>query len=114
MTSEPCRYCGGAILWAKTPTGKSMPIDLEPVDMGNVRVVEAGSKEIQMTAESLARQAYIAYGDHTGWKNFAGLAMPQWEELPVGIRIAWQCAVIRVIDQIFATARHAILRPEDP
>lgn len=40
MNHEPCRYCGGSVLWARTPTGKSMPVDLEPVDLGNVRIVE--------------------------------------------------------------------------
>lgn len=31
-----CRSCGATILWAKTDTGKSMPLDAEPDSAGNV------------------------------------------------------------------------------
>jgi hypothetical protein len=31
-----CRTCGASIVWAKTPTGKSMPVDFEPASGGNV------------------------------------------------------------------------------
>jgi hypothetical protein len=31
-----CRSCGASILWAKTTTGKSMPIDTAPAADGNV------------------------------------------------------------------------------
>lgn len=31
-----CKSCGASILWAKTDTGKSMPVDAEPTDDGNV------------------------------------------------------------------------------
>lgn len=27
-----CRSCGAAIIWAKTESGRSMPLDAEPVD----------------------------------------------------------------------------------
>lgn len=67
-----------------------------------------------MTIETMARQAYMAYGDCTGWTNFAGLPMPQWEELPPGIRSAWQCAVVRVVDQLGATVRHMLLQEKAP
>lgn len=36
---DACRLCGAPILWAKTTTGKQMPIDREPEDMGNVRLI---------------------------------------------------------------------------
>jgi hypothetical protein len=31
-----CRSCGAAITWARTTTGKRMPVDAHPVDGGNV------------------------------------------------------------------------------
>jgi hypothetical protein len=37
---DVCRYCGDPIIWAHTPTGKRMPINRDPVDLGNVRLVD--------------------------------------------------------------------------
>lgn len=34
-----CRSCGTEIKWAKTETGKSMPLDPTPVPDGNVELV---------------------------------------------------------------------------
>jgi hypothetical protein len=31
-----CKSCGAEIIWAKTPTGKSMPLDAEPHPRGNI------------------------------------------------------------------------------
>ena len=31
-----CRSCGGAITWAKTDAGKSMPVDVEPTEDGTL------------------------------------------------------------------------------
>jgi hypothetical protein len=39
-----------------------------------------------------AQAGYIAYGDSVGWKNYAGLPMPTWAELPERIRQAWMAA----------------------
>ena len=36
MPVSTCRSCGAAIVWAKTTTGKSMPLDAEPVPDGNI------------------------------------------------------------------------------
>lgn len=33
-----CRSCGAEIVWAKTETGKSIPIDAEPVNEGNIHL----------------------------------------------------------------------------
>lgn len=42
---------------------------------------------------TLARAAYARYGATTDYKNFLGLPMPTWEELPEKIREAWVAAV---------------------
>jgi len=40
-----------------------------------------------------AHAAYDRYGAYVDWKNYAGLPMPQWSELPARIRNAWRSAV---------------------
>lgn len=42
---------------------------------------------------TLAQIAYEAYGDVTGGKNYQGLPMPQWADLPARIKAAWNAAV---------------------
>ena len=46
--------------------------------------------------ESLGSSAYEAYGATTDHKNYQGLPMPTWEELPEKIRVAWRAAASRV------------------
>lgn len=43
MQTSRCRSCGAAIIWAKTPAGKTMPIDAEPTPYGNIALVPAGA-----------------------------------------------------------------------
>ena len=44
----------------------------------------------------LAEEAYGAYGAATGWKNFQGNEMPEWKDLPDGIKLAWLCAASHI------------------
>jgi hypothetical protein len=39
--------------------------------------------------EELAKKAYFAYGQTTDFKNYQGLPMPEWENLPEAIQKAW-------------------------
>lgn len=34
-----CNSCGARIIWARTSTGRSMPVDAEPTDDGNVELL---------------------------------------------------------------------------
>ncbi len=43
--------------------------------------------------EAIASHAYNAYGLTTEFKNYAGLPMPPWENLPPTIQLAWKNAV---------------------
>ena len=45
---------------------------------------------------SLAMVAYHAYGSVTDHKNYQGLPMPEWDELPPKIQDAWRAAVAAV------------------
>lgn len=37
-----CRSCGAEIIWALTDSGKRMPVDAEPVEGGNLRLIPDG------------------------------------------------------------------------
>jgi hypothetical protein len=41
---------------------------------------------------NLAKRAYEAYCDVVNWKNYQGLPVPRWHELPAKIREAWMAA----------------------
>jgi hypothetical protein len=41
-----CGSCNGAVIWASTSNGKSMPVDAVPVEDGNVEVLRAGGRVV--------------------------------------------------------------------
>jgi hypothetical protein len=43
-----------------------------------------------------AKIAYAAYGAETDYKNYQGLPMPTWDELPDKIKLAWIAAATAV------------------
>lgn len=45
------------------------------------------------TTEDLAKVAYRAYGETTGFKNYRGEPMPEWDGLGDRIQAAWLAAV---------------------
>ncbi|MFN6460835.1 MAG: hypothetical protein RMZ41_003180 [Nostoc sp. DedVER02] len=49
--------------------------------------------------EELAKKAYIAYGRTTDFRNYQGLPMPEWENLPQSIQEAWVNAASAISDQ---------------
>lgn len=49
-----------------------------------------------MDSETLAKQAYHAYGEVTDFKNYQGLPMPDWNDLTPTIQQAWQAAATEV------------------
>lgn len=65
----------------------------------------------------LARAAYHAYNQHSGWKNFEGKPCPRWEDLPEAVRQHWGAAVIMVESELALrlARRFALpLGPTDP
>jgi hypothetical protein len=46
-------------------------------------------------AEVDGQDAYTAYGDVVGWRNFQDLPMPAWENLPPKIRAGWIAAAAK-------------------
>lgn len=39
MNTGKCKSCGASIIWAKTINGKSIPLNADPVDFGNVALI---------------------------------------------------------------------------
>jgi hypothetical protein len=48
---------------------------------------------------TIASDAYQAYGRVTNFKNYQGLEMPGWMELPDQIRLAWTAAVKQAVEE---------------
>jgi hypothetical protein len=61
-------------------------------------------RQTTTTPESRARIAYTAYGRVTGFRNFLGEPMPDFDNLPPKIQEAWTNAA-RVIWEIATTGR---------
>lgn len=53
---------------------------------------------VLVLVEEAAQVAYAAYGATTDYKNYQGLAMPAWPDLPSKIRDAWRAAACAVAD----------------
>ena len=54
------------------------------------------SAESGMSWCDIAASAYRAYAASTGHKNYQGLPMPHWHDLPPTIQTAWEAAVRQV------------------
>ena len=52
MKKTKCRSCGAPIFWAKTEGNKNIPIDLEPVEDGNIGI---RSKDLEESRNPIAR-----------------------------------------------------------
>lgn len=48
----------------------------------------------------LSRTAYISYGQVTDYKNYQGLPMPAYDDLPDKIKAAWAAAVMVIVAKI--------------
>ena len=53
-----------------------------------------------MSWTEIAKSAYLAYSASTENKNYQGNPMPNFEDLPERIRLAWECSV-RQVDRCF-------------
>lgn len=48
----------------------------------------------------LARKAYAAYGEATGFRNFQGDDMPAFDDLSRVAKDAWMSAAMRVVEEV--------------
>lgn len=51
----------------------------------------------------LARVGYQAYGEWAAWRNYAGLPMPAWPDLPDAQRLAWVAAAGAIVHAVIRT-----------
>lgn len=65
------------------------------------RWVEMDFTQDDLTSQ-LAANAYLAYGNFTGNKNFRGEPMPLWEDLPEAIQGAWMAAAKEIAVLVFS------------
>lgn len=63
--------------------------------------------------EAIAKIGYRAYGETTEYKNYQGLPMPTWEELPPRIQQAWIAASSAVMTSTLQCLRLSSV-PEPP
>ena len=42
MNHDKCRSCGAAVIWCRTRTGSSIPLDAEPLEYGGNIVIRDG------------------------------------------------------------------------
>jgi hypothetical protein len=52
-----CKSCGAPIQWARTSTGKRMPIDVKPSHAGTINLAEAPDGEIVASVVGLTGPA---------------------------------------------------------
>lgn len=67
------------------------PVTGDPILIGVGHATDAA------VLEQHAQNAYAAYGQSTGGKNFRGEPMPTWEALPAAIQTAWRASVKAVL-----------------
>jgi hypothetical protein len=61
-----CRSCGALVVWTETSKGRRMPVDAEPAENGNLRLVEREGEvplAVNDTEETTALFATGASGD---------------------------------------------------
>lgn len=56
----PCRSCGAPTIRAKTVNGKTMPVDAEPVDGGNLHL-NAGPAVVVVKGCDCPREHYVSH-----------------------------------------------------
>lgn len=62
---------------------------------------------------TIAKAAYVAYGKSTDNKNYQGLPMPEWKDLPPAIQTAWIAASGEALKSWFDTEMRAAITDKD-
>jgi len=69
-----------------------------PLGAANVNTKPKKSPD-EIDWQSIARNSYEAYNQVSNWKNYQGLPMPQWDDLPANVRDAWLASAKESIKQ---------------
>jgi hypothetical protein len=63
MPSE-CRTCGAPIQWATTPAGRPIPLDVDPVEGGNIALDTASGVPVAVIGAVDNPDGYPRYRSH--------------------------------------------------
>ncbi|MEH1790003.1 MAG: hypothetical protein V7L23_31665 [Nostoc sp.] len=58
----------------------------------------------------LAKIGYQSYGQSTDFKNYQGLPMPAWDDLPEHIQVAWMAAVTAIAKYVLHKQSESLAR----
>lgn len=62
--SDHCRSCGVEVIWTVTETGKQMPVDVEPVENGNLLLMHR--KGFKPLSVYQSKEMLAALAEHGG------------------------------------------------
>lgn len=76
MTTSKCKSCGAAIVWCRTPGGRKMPVDAEPVANGNLCLQGDGvpvAAVVSLPNEPTTQPRYLSHfvtcPQHAEWRK---------------------------------------------
>lgn len=74
---------------------------MDRADHQGVLALPGGSNNMQSNElDTLARLAYTAYGSATGYRNFRGEPMPEFDDLGASIQNTWRTATQAVAARV--------------
>lgn len=62
--TKRCRSCGAPLAWAKTESGRWMPLDEAPVEDGNIALAREGRDVVALNYEPLSHGGRPRYQSH--------------------------------------------------
>jgi len=64
MEVAQCKSCGARIIWTLTMKGKRMPVDADPVENGNIALVEGENVVTSTVVEPARVPGVLLYVSH--------------------------------------------------
>jgi hypothetical protein len=65
-----CRSCGAPIVWARTQSGRLMPVDREPVDGGSLLLERVGGEyRVSVALNGGFRAHFATCPDAESWRH---------------------------------------------
>lgn len=69
MTPDRCRSCGAPILWARTTKSKSIPLDADPCEDGNLTLIEGVAHYGALAGQRHYKSHYATCPDAARWRK---------------------------------------------
>lgn len=80
FTTQPCRSCGAAVIWATTTAGKAMPVDADPGPGGDVALHQMPGRSVraeiitgapELHGADLRTSHFVTCPDADAWRKGA-------------------------------------------